>query len=269
VPCVCIDLVFRGVDPLEAIDAVAAEGVPAIELWGWREKDIDAIAARAKRHGLVVAAMSLDPAVHLLDGDGAPELLRSVRESLATAKRIGCPSLVTHVQPVPMGASLAPDINPGRDKVLSEQRGNIAAALKQAAPLAEAAGVLLLLEPLNTQVDHHGYCLSRSSHAVDVIRQVSSPALKLLFDVYHMQISEGNLIANLTACVGHLAHLHVADVPGRHEPGTGEIDWRQVLAAAATGGYRGYVGMEMIPRGDPRESIRSTVRIIERANTSS
>jgi len=266
VPCVCIDLVFQGWDKLKAIDAVAAAGIPAFEFWGWRDKDIDAMAERARRHRLEIAAMSVDPAVRILDGGADAEFLKSIEESLDAAKRIGCRRLVTHVQPVPMGSGPSRLRDPGREQVLAAQRRSIAAALKKAAPLAEAAGVVLMLEPLNILVDHDGYCLSSSGDGAEVLREVASPAVKLLFDIYHMQISEGNLIGNLTANVDLLAHLHVADVPGRHEPGTGEIDYPNVLAAVREAGYDGCVGMEMAPTGDPVAAIRDTARMIEQAN---
>ncbi len=266
IPCVCIDLVYQGWDTLKAIDAVAAAGMPALEFWGWRDKDIDAVAERARRHHLQIAAMSLDPAIRILDGDADAEFLRSITESLAVARRIGCRRLVVHVQPVPSGAGPARRTDPSRDQVMVTQRRNITTALKKAAPLAEEAGVVLMLEPLNILVDHAGYFLSCSGDGADVLREVGSPAVKLLFDIYHMQIAEGNLIGNIRANVDLLAHLHVADVPGRHEPGTGEINYLNVLAAARTAGYQGCVGMELIPTGDPLAAIRGTARIIELAN---
>jgi hydroxypyruvate isomerase len=266
IPCVCIDLVYKGWDTLKAIDAVAAAGMPALEFWGWRDKDIDAVAERARRHHLRIAAMSLDPAIRILDGGADAEFLRSITESLAVARRIGCERLVVHVQPVPSGAGPARRTDPSRDQVMVTQRRNITTALKKAAPLAEEAGVVLMLEPLNILVDHGGYFLSCSGDGADVLREVGSPAVKLLFDIYHMQIAEGNLIGNIRANVDLLAHLHVADVPGRHEPGTGEINYLNVLAAARTAGYKGCAGMELIPTGDPLAAIRGTARIIELAN---
>jgi hydroxypyruvate isomerase len=266
VPCVCIDMVFEGWDKLKAIDAVAAAGIPAFEFWGWRDRDIDAIAERAKRHRLQIAAMSLDPAVRILDGGADGAFLKTIGESLAAAKRIGCRRLVVHAQQVPRGSGPSRLSDPAREPVLAAQRRNIAAALKKAAPLAEDAGVMLMLEPLNILVDHHGYCLSSSSDGAEVLREVGSPAVGLLFDIYHMQISEGNLIANLTANVDLLAHLHIADVPGRHEPGTGEINYPKVLAAARSAGYGGCVGMEMVPTGDPIAAITEAARMIELAD---
>jgi hydroxypyruvate isomerase len=183
------------------------------------------------------------------------------------AERIGCRRLVVHVQPVPTGSGPSRLAEAAREPILRRQRRNIAAALKPAAALAEASGVALMLEPLNTLVDHHGYCLSCCGDGVEVLREVGSPAVKLLFDIYHMQISEGNLISNLTANVDLVAHLHVADVPGRHEPGTGEINFLNVLSSARAAGYAGCVGMELVPTADPLAAIRSTARIIEQANS--
>ena len=146
VPCVCTDLVFGGWDTLEAIDAVAKAGVPAIEFWGWRDKAIDAIGERARRHGLQIAAMSLDPAVRILDGNADAEFLKSVEESLAVAKRIGCRRLVVHVQPVPMGSGISSPTNSmaaGKAKPARRERASssmaIAARRTRSRPVAMAA----------------------------------------------------------------------------------------------------------------------------------
>jgi hydroxypyruvate isomerase len=265
-PCVCLDIFFKGWDILGAIDAVADAGVPAIEFWGGRDKDLQAIAERARRYRLTIAAMSLDPAVRLLEGDSVREFLGSVEQSLAAGKQIGCQRLVVHVQEVRMGSGSQWSRDPRRIPILRTQRRNIAAALREAAPMAAASGVLLMIEPLNDLVDHQGYCLSTTSDGVDVLRQVGSTSVKMLFDIYHMQISEGNLIGNLTATPDLWGHLHIADVPGRHEPGTGEINFANVLRSARRAGYAGYVGMELIPTADPVSAMRNTARIIQQAN---
>jgi len=96
-------------------------------------------------------------------------------------------------------------------------------------------------------VDHMGYYLATSAEAFEMVDEVGSPALKLLFDIYHQQITEGNLTANLTRNAAKIGHLHVADVPGRHEPGTGEINYRNVFAALLKCGWEGYAGLEYAP----------------------
>ncbi len=131
----------------------------------------------------------------------------------------------------------------------------IVAALRAGAPLCEDAGVTMVLEPLNVLVDHAGYYLVTSAEGFQIVDEVGSPAVKLLYDVYHQQITEGNLIATITANVGRIGHLHVADVPGRHEPGTGEINYRNVLRAVEAAGYAGYVGLEYQPQADPAATL--------------
>ena len=111
------------------------------------------------------------------------------------------------------------------------QHQSIVDGLKLAAEILEGAGITFSLEPLNILVNHKGYYLYTSEEGFQIVDQVGSPNVGLLFDIYHQQITEGNLIANITASIDKITHFHVADVPGRHEPGTGEINYRNVLRA--------------------------------------
>jgi hydroxypyruvate isomerase len=127
------------------------------------------------------------------------------------------------------------------------KRQSVLEGLKALSPLAEKAGVTLYMEPLNTLVDHRGYWLNRSSAGLELVREVNSPNIRLLYDIYHMQVMEGNLIRTLTDNLDAIGHIHVADVPGRHEPGTGEINFSRVFSALREAGYTGFVGMEFDP----------------------
>jgi hydroxypyruvate isomerase len=119
--------------------------------------------------------------------------------------------------------------------------------LRALAPLAEQAGITLLLEPLNIRVDHPGYFLNRSAVGFELVRAVGSPRLRLLFDIYHMQVMEGNIIESLTRNLDVIGHIHVADVPGRHQPGTGELNYANILRAVREAGYDQYIGFELDP----------------------
>jgi sugar phosphate isomerase/epimerase len=134
-------------------------------------------------------------------------------------------------QGIPVPSSMALTAEQKADSML--------AGLREAAALAERADVTLLLEPLNTIVDHPGYTLCHSAPAFELVRRVGSSRLKVLYDVYHMQIMEGNLIATMEANLAEIGHVHVADVPGRHEPGMGEINYGNIarmLKANSHGG---------------------------------
>jgi len=145
------------------------------------------------------------------------------------------------------------DARPGVER--SRQRDAITEALLRAAPIASKAGVRLLLEPLNTRVDHPGYFLDSTAEALEVINDVDDPAVRLLYDLYH-SIVMGEDPQQVLAGSGHLVgHVHVADVPGRHEPGTGTIDWPLQLAALRSAEYSGAIGLEYKPSRDTESSL--------------
>jgi hydroxypyruvate isomerase len=127
--------------------------------------------------------------------------------------------------------------------------------LKQMARIAEDNGVVLVLEPLNPIIDHRGYWLTHLADAVDIVQDVDSPALKVLDDLYHQQVTEGNLIAKLSAYAPWIGHYHCAGVPGRHELAGGELDYRAIFAAIDRTGYDGYVGLEFLPAMDEAEAL--------------
>ena len=135
--------------------------------------------------------------------------------------------------------------------------------LKEIAPLANKAGVTLVLEPLNNLVDHAGYWLKNSDVGFEMIRKVNSPNIRLLFDIYHQQISEGNLIERLTKNLDVIGHVHVADVPGRHQPGTGEINYPVVLGKLRDAGYQQFVGLEFDPIGSSKEAAAAALKMIK------
>jgi hydroxypyruvate isomerase len=128
----------------------------------------------------------------------------------------------------------------------SEQMTNAVTTLRAAAPILEKHGVTAVVEILNTYVDHAGYFLYYVRDGAELTDRVGSPNVKLLFDIYHAQIMEGNLISNIRANIDRIGHVHIGDVPGRHEPGTGEINYRNVFKAIAELGdrYQGYAALE-------------------------
>jgi hydroxypyruvate isomerase len=131
-----------------------------------------------------------------------------------------------------------------------EQMANAVAALKAVAPLLEKSGITAVVEVLNTYVNHAGYFLYYIRDGAELVDRVGSPNVKILFDLYHTQVMEGNLIENLRTYIAHTGHFHVADVPGRNEPGTGEINYRNVFRAIYDLGdrYTGYVSLEYRPK---------------------
>lgn len=246
---VCVPAVLRGMPLGSALEKVKEAGAQAFEIWGWSEDDLSVLEAGCAEHGLKMAAMCTK-LVPLNDPRRREEFMIGLRASIAAAKRLDCPVLIAQagqaLESVPRQA----------------QHACIVEGLKEASALLEAAGVVLALEPLNALVDHKGYYLTSSQEAFDIVREAGSPSVRVLFDAYHQQITEGNLIANISANIDLIAHMHIAGVPGRHEPLENcEVCYPAVLRKLKELGYAGYVGLEYMPTGDPLESIRQMLRL--------
>jgi hydroxypyruvate isomerase len=251
---VCIEMIFIDRPFGERIDCVAESGLGAFEFWDWPAKDINLLNERRQLNDLEVAAFIMEPRGRLVHADTSVELREGVSRSIAIAEILECQNLIVLVGRESSGLSR------------QEQHNNIVRGLKQVAPLAEDAGVTLLIEPLNVSVDHAGFYLSSSQEAFHIVEEVDSPNVKVLFDIYHQQVSEGNLIANMIEHLDLIGYLHVADVPGRHEPGTGEINYANVLRRISEAGYNGYVGLEYRPSGDSFQSLGTIIEIAAAVN---
>lgn len=246
----CVEVIFPDRPLIDRLDAVCAAGLDAFEFWGWRDKDLAAIRRRKETLGLTVATFCIDTGQPLIVPPDTARIRPAVEESLVAAKQLDCRTLILTVAS-PGGQDATPDV----PRV--EQHRNIVAGLKLIAPLVEAAGITVVVEPLNVLVDHPGYYLTTSAEGFEILNEVGSPAVKLLFDVYHQQITEGNLLANIVPHIKQIGHFHVADVPGRHEPGTGEINYANLFCGIDTAGYEGFVGLEYWPKAPSADTLRT------------
>ncbi len=141
---------------------------------------------------------------------------------------------------------------------------NCVAGFKRLTPLAERHGVTLCLELLNSKVDHKDYQADHTAWGVQVVQGVASPRFKLLYDIYHMQIMDGDVIATIRANFAHIAHFHTGGVPGRNEiDDTQELNYRRVMQAIAELGFTGYVGQEFVPKRDPLTSLKQAFEICD------
>ena len=242
----------------DAVARAADAGADGFEFFDWAGTDLDALTDAADAAGLAPAATLAagagssidDPDGAMTNPDATGQAIADVERSVEVAADLGCPTLIVTVGPEQ------------EDVPRERQREAVLEVLRGAAPAAEDAGVELVVEPLNVLVDHPGYFLVRSADAFELVGEVDSPNVSVLYDVYHQQVTEGNLIGTIRSNVDQIGHVHVADVPGRHEPGTGEIDYPNVLAALADAGYEGDVGCECFPTGDPDEAVASLVETV-------
>ncbi|MBI2952377.1 TIM barrel protein [bacterium] len=234
---------------LEALFKTAAEiGYAAVELWG-RGEDFEEIMALAKRHRLAVASMSGHAS--LPDGlnkrSNHDRIEGELRASIDIAVRHGIPGLIC----------FSGNRQPYQSEVEAVEA--VADGLKRVAPYAEQKGVNLNLELLNSKVDHPGYQCDHTAWGAAVCERAGSPRVKLLYDIYHMQIMEGDVIRTIRENIRWIGHFHTAGNPGRRDmDDTQELNYAGICRAIAATGYDLYVGHEFRPKGDPIESLKQT-----------
>ena len=232
-----IEMWWRREPFLDRIRRSAALGFPAVEFWPYQGKDIDAIAELSGELGIEIAqftAWGFRPGMN--NPKNHDRFVETIKEACDVAHKLRCRKMTV----------VGGDDQPGMTQ--EEMHENIITALKRAAPIAEAQNVMLILEPMNIRVDHKGHCLYGSPPAVRICREVGSSHVKINWDLYHMQISEGDLCGHLREGIDQIGYLQLADNPGRNEPGTGEVHYNRVLKEVYGLGYRDYVGLECRPK---------------------
>jgi hydroxypyruvate isomerase len=245
-----------GQDLVGQLEFMAAEGFTALEDNGMKGRSVSDQERVARtttrlemRMGVFVAHTIAWNEANLTTGnpEAREAFLKEVRESVDVAKRVNAKWMTVvpgHVD---------------RRLEMSYQTANVTEALKRAAEILEPHGLVIVIEPLNTLRDHPGQFLNRIPQAYQICRAVDSPSLKILFDIYHQQITEGNLIPNLDLAWDEVGYIQVGDNPGRREPGTGEINYRNVFRHIHSRGFDGIVGMEHGNSRQGREGERAVI----------
>ena len=245
--CIPIPCFFGKEDFVEAIYKVKALGFDAIETYNWKSLDLKAVRAACEKTGVELISMCTTE-FRLTDPAYRRAWLDGLQESVAAAGVAGAKRLITQV---------GQDTGAPR----AAQHESIVAGLKAAAPILEKGGVTIMIEPLNTIVDHKGYYLWSSPEAFDIIREVNHPLVKVIYDIYHQQVMEGNIIPNVTKNLDVIAHLHSAGHPGRHELQYGENDYKVIFKAIDKAGYTGCCGLEYGPLMDSVKSLEEFKRL--------
>ena len=262
---VCLETVFTDLPYDERIARIAEAGYTCVEFWHpegtWDGQTVDM--EMAKDPGVLrgvcrESGVTLnDFALHAWEGSigGCPVkaedrqvYLDQIGRMIKFGKGAGCSR----------GITLSGVVDPSLSK--TQMRTNLEAALGEAVDVASQDDFTLLLEPLNTLVDHPGYYLDSFAEAVQIVRVINSPYLRLLYDVYHMQIMEGNVIATIEKNIEWIGHFHAAGVPGRGEPFDGELDYPSILRRIEQAGYEGVFGLEYFPQiSDHMTSLKKTL----------
>jgi len=236
-----LDLPF--VDRVRAIHELGFQ----VEIWDWTTKNLQAIAETGATFSSMTGYISGD----LITDAGADELLRTAALSLEAAEIIDSPRLNLH------GTGLDSNgmpVIPG-EEVSAAEWAKAVDTLSRIAELGKAHNRVFILENLNTKVDHAGTPFAKAADTLKLVEVVNHPNLKLNLDLYHAQIGEGNLVQLINECFDWIGEIQVADVPGRMEPGTGEIYYPRIAQELKTLGYTGVVGLEGFASGDSRDAL--------------
>jgi len=254
----CIEPMYSELPFLERFQAAKNDGFDFVEFWSWTDKDLNAVKAAAEQAGIGISGFNGDAELSLVDPSQKEDYLAFLRRSVEAAKKVGARSVTIHSNGLGDGGIVINHYN--------ELSGTVKLcamfdALKECAKIAEESGILMNLESLNVTTDHVGNFLQTTRMAAEMTRLIGSPMLKVLYDAYHMQLNEGSLCDNIRAYGDQFGHIHVADAPGRHEPGTGEINYANVFACLEETGYTGLAGFELIPKTTTAEAVKAIMKL--------
>jgi len=243
---VCSEMVFTELPILERVRRIHDMGF-AVEIWSWHDKDLEELASTGAMFTSMTGYLHGD----LIDPDTADEVVRTAELSIKAAETLGVSRLNLHTAELDGdGQAVRP-----RQRATGEMWMTALRTLERIGDLGADAGVQFCVENLNTIVDHPGIPLARAKDTLALIEGVGHPDVKMMLDLYHAQIGEGNLIELVRRCGDAIGEIQVADVPGRCEPGTGEINYPAIATALRDIGFTGTVGMEAWASGDSEAAL--------------
>lgn len=255
-------MMYTNLDFYDRFKAAKESGVDCVDFWGWAGKDLDRIKSLCDEHKIKITSLCVDTRNEAVgsvfnrkkllysDEEALDAFYKATQETIEVAKKLNVPSIIITVG------------QERNDIPRYEQHTNIVLCLNHVKSLLEESGIVMIIEPLNVLCNHMGYFLYSSYEAFGICREVGSKNIKILYDIYHQQITEGNLIPTIRKNIDLIGHFHVADVPGRHEPGTGEINYRNVFAEIEKLGYDKYVGLEYSPTKDAAETVAEVLGLV-------
>ena len=244
---VSIGCFFKNMPLSEMIVRIARLGYTAVEMWDF-PLNTDPKEIRRLCDSLGISFVAVCPYEFCMNRpERRAAYLDGLKRGAEVASILGAKKLVTQV---------GEDTGEEREK----QHNAILETLEASKPILDAHDVTLMLEPLNTLFDHKGYYLGTSSEGFALVEESAHPHIKLVYDIYHMQIMEGNVIPTVTANLDKIAHLHAAGHPGRHELWDGENDYRNIFAAIDRAGYEGFCGLEYRPLLSPEDSLARAIQ---------
>lgn len=236
----------------ERLATAARAGIQSVELvsehLSWSEAEAAAHKDLAQSYGLTMDALLAQNdwtrrPVTMVNPAHREAFLQDVRDSIVWAKKLNVPQIIL----------MSGNEQPGMSH--EAQYTSLLEGAKEAAAIADQADIKLILENLNSKVDHKGYFLTSAREALRAVKEVDNPHFRFLFDIYHEYVQNGDPIPAIAEAAPYVAVFHVADAPGRHDPGTGAMKWDDIYKAIGKSGYSGYIALEYLPEGDEADSL--------------
>lgn len=245
----CIDTIYKGADLGRALREINMCGYSGFEFWSVDNWDMGAMMEYQDELGLEVANFN-NEIISLTDSRERSRFLKELEKTVKWSKKLGCKHITV----------LSGD-DTGEPR--KRQRESMIAGLREAAAVVEPEGITIVMEASNRRVNRPNNYLTAADEAFDIIHEVGSAQVKMLYDIYHQQISEGDLLSRILPNIRDIGHFHAAGVPGRHELHLCEINYAYVLRQISGTGYQEWVGLEYFPRMKPEESLKSVIKYLE------
>lgn len=240
-----IEVIYSELPWTERFAAAKADGFDYIEFWGWEDKNLFEVKKLLNVNNLKISGMSGDGPYSMCDPHTKNDYIAYINKSIEAAKVIDCPILIVHSNALADNPQYAADFYERYSYTVK-----ICAMfdnLKAMVPLAEDEGIIFALEALNVVTDHLGNFLTTTQTSAELVQATGSSQMKILYDAYHMYLNEGKICEMVSKYASSIAYIHIADAPGRHEPGTGVINYHHFLKHLKDIGYSHFVGFELYP----------------------
>ena len=251
-PVICIEMLYPEMKSEDKIRAIAQAGFSWVEFWDWKDKDITFFHSLCQKYSIKVANFSGQRRGSLIAKNTHEEIFYDLEEAIKVAEKLNCPNLMLLTDQLGEGGIIENSYNEIRS---GEKYQNIISGLKKALDMTPDS-ITLVLETLNTKIDHPGYYLDDIDTAVNIVREINHTRLKILADLYHLGVMGFNLKQIIEKYLPEIGYFHIADIPGRHEPGTGQVDWHAILQLIKEKGFKGFVGFEYSPVHDSTKSLQ-------------
>ena len=256
----CLEMLYTEFPFPDRLPAAKKDGIEYIEFWDWRDKDLNLLNQHRNKLNLKVSNISGNRRYGMVDPAERQFFLREITDTIMIARDLDCPRIMLLVQRLMANG----EANPLPEQLSDNQKvDQVIACGNEIAVIADQLDIDVVVEPLNSIIDHPGYFLNSSSLAFRIIKEINHPRIKILYDIYHMAVMGENILRDLEKNLDLIGYIHVADKPGRYEPGSGEIEYKIIFPVLRSLRFRGMIGFECYASGkDSQRAVQNIFKFV-------